>query len=209
MFSRFEGNIYVETDAQHYAMFGPITEKDGIRVVAVNDDDHYTLTSRCAKEWLDLKEISKEKLKVYNDIRIKSAGQSTHITNSPNENYSWLSTYTNGSKKSSILQLDDDTSVYTSKSFPSRLAMVIMSENVVIFIHFDGFVSMRTMNCLYPNEKLLVRELKKINSRKRMYCCFSRSSEKHSATYPFNEPEFYFEQNMKQHTLKGNFLHKY
>lgn len=215
-FVKMNRNIYVETDPKHYALFGQVMDKDGPRVIMVNGDDHYSLRSRCGKEWQDLEEVGDARLSNYVAIReasLKVSSPSPALSNIPSQEFSWSDTLTTTDKKKSpITRLDDDTLVYSSKYFPGWLARVIISGDVVIFVHYDGDILMRTKNCLYPSEKILVRGLEEINveGEKRSSCLFPlrkvQSLKKYLADHPINEQEFYFEQDMKRHTMKGSWM---
>lgn len=73
------------------------------------------------------------------------------------EDYFWSDSFTEGvdvGEQPVVRKIDDNTLVYASEYFPSFLARVIISENVVIYVQYNGVVTIKTMNCLYLNEFL-------------------------------------------------------
>lgn len=50
-----------------------------------------------------------------------------------------------------------------SRYFPDELAKVVIGGNLVTFVHYDGKVVMKTMNCLNINEKILIEGILEID----------------------------------------------
>lgn len=48
--------------------------------------------------------------------------------------------------------------------FPGNLAKVIISDVLIIFIHYDGNITAKTIECLGPNERILIKGLNKIDT---------------------------------------------
>lgn len=66
-------------------------------------------------------------------------------------------------KEFSVVRLDSNTVAYSSQYFPEELAKVIISGNVIVFAHYDGNVRIKTTECLYNNEKILIDGIKKLD----------------------------------------------
>lgn len=203
-FVKNNGNIYVETDEKHYAMFGQVMDTNGeVLIVAIDGQNYYSL--KCDSCETDSKVLEKGKpdyVKDYGIIRadyLKIDTECPAISNIPTKEYSWSTTFIPNEKKAySVTRLDDSTLVYSAKSFPNRLARLIISGDVVIFVHYDGHIALKTIKCLNSNERTLLNGIGKIKSGGKIAAIFSPSEEKTLKKYwkkhPINEQEFNFEQ---------------
>lgn len=160
-FTKNRGKVFVETDPEHFAMYGQVTDKDGVRVIVVDRNNHYYQTSKCESEWERLKDINQDHARDYRKIRDEYStikGESPEISKIPSERYTWS---TNLSKqddvKYSAVRLDYNTVVFSSRFFPGDLAKLIYSGDLVIFVHYDGRVIIKRWDCMYLNEKILIR----------------------------------------------------
>lgn len=59
-FATNDGKIYVETDEKHFGLYGQVTDKDGVRIIAVNGNRYHYLTSNCVKQEEDVKDVNKD-----------------------------------------------------------------------------------------------------------------------------------------------------
>lgn len=197
-FSKIHDKIYVETDLQHYALYGQVTDKDGIRVIAVNGNTRAHQTAKCDADWNSMDKIDKDYSSIreaYLDVREKCLEASSK----PKKSCIWSDTFTSDQKDYSTVRLDEDTVVYSSKYFPAELAKVIISGNVVIFVHYDGLVALKTKNCLYLNEKKLIAGIYKAEgSGNKLAGIFHPKGDgaikKHIKSSEFNEEKFNLEQ---------------
>lgn len=210
-FVKLQGKVYVETDANHYAMYGQVADKDGTRVVVVNDNDHHYVTSKCDHTWEDLREIDKRRVEDYGKVRennLKVQTKSRAETGVYSDTYLWSDTYSDKPTEWSATVLGEDTVAITSKYFPPKLAKVIACGPIVIFIHVDGSIRMKTVNCLQPNEQNLLDGLRTINyndDKKKSF--FSTSADEKLRKYikknPIDEYRFYNEQDYMTTFTKG------
>lgn len=162
MFGKIEGKIYAETDSDHFAMFGQVTDRDGIRVIAVDHQGQFHLTSKCESGWKDTKKLDKSVLQSYAQIRDVYMQEKRDPSESP-RSYTWSDTLSSDQKGFAAVRLDPDTIAYSSQYFPEGLARVIISGNVVTFVHYDGKVRIKTTKCLYLNERILVEGIRKLD----------------------------------------------
>lgn len=197
-FVKSKGRIYVQTDKRHYALFGQVKDNDGIRIIVVNGKIRYYLTSGCKTGMHDL---SSQDVNEYFEAGyeyMKVDQKSPMLSNIPTDKYSWSDTISDERKEFSIVKLDEETLVFTSKYFPNGLAKVIMSGDVVIFVYPDGQLVMKTMPCLYKNEKRLIDGIKKIDTSGKKYNIFSSNTDKalkiYLKFYPINVDDFSEEQ---------------
>lgn len=156
------GKIYAETDEKHYAMYGQVKDKDGVRIESASEDGQYYLTSKCESSWTDIKKIDEHTLSSYHQIRENFLA----LTKGPEESpdfYIWSDEFSNNQRGFSAVRLDPQTVVYGSQYFPSVLARVIISGQLAAFVHYDGNVRMKTLYCLCENEKIFIDGLKRIN----------------------------------------------
>lgn len=201
-FSKINGKIYVETDPFHYAMFGPVKDKDGLRIVAINGNDHYHQTSKCndvKTSLLGLKDKQQEQYRQVRDAFLEETRECPAISGTPTKGYIWSGTYfSDETPEYSAVRLDDETVVYSSQYFPKNLARVIISRYKVIFIHYDDDVIMKDLACLYINEKILIDGIRKIDvDRKRNSLIYPKGEnalKKHLKSHPIDEANFRNEQ---------------
>lgn len=199
-FVKLNGNIYVETDTDHYAFHGEKEVEGGVQIIAVAGNSRFQLlTSNCEDEW---KLFSKEpKLKDYREFRDKYLEVNQECpakTGIDSNTYSWSETFSSDQEEYSIVKLDPRTIVYSSSYFPKELAKVIISGDVIVFVHYNGLVSLKTTKCLYLNEQILYEAIKKIDTSEKKKSIFSASGEKAMGKYlnshKINELNFNSEQ---------------
>lgn len=202
-FSKINEKIYLETDMHHYAMFGQIKDNEEIRIIAVNGPTQYYQASKTC-------ESGRTKLiRNHNNIRqvyLSVYNKCPKITKIPTECFTWSEDFPSDRKlEYSSFKLDDNTVAYSSKSFPSKLAKVIISGDLVAFIHYDGYVALKTKNCLYRNERILLDGINKTNEKR--FVLFSLKGDeiikRHLSAKAFNEIKFNLEQEYyKTYTLE-------
>lgn len=165
-FTKIGSKIYAETDPEHFALFGPITVEDPI--VSADRDGHYVLNLDCHVDKLSIKDIDEATLELYKDIRVHFMAEKRGPDKS-SRSFTWSDNFSdNEKKKFSAVRLGQNTVVYTSEYFPKGLARVIIYEELVIFVHYDGRVVMKTIHCLFINEKILIDGIQMIDpDRKR------------------------------------------
>lgn len=208
-FSKYKHNIYVETDETHYAMYGPVTDKEtgAIRIITMSPLGKYYLTSDCDSHWTDLKDIKDDLLESYQKTRVNYLKEKRGAAVSP-QSYVWSDTYSSDKREFSAIKVDSRTTVYSSNVFPSELARVIVSGNVIIFAHYDGTLTMKTRNCLYRNEKILLAGIEKMDpdSQKTIFSSTGEKAlRKHLKSNPISETAFDNEQSyMKTYTTEEN-----
>lgn len=200
-FAKVNGRIYIETDEQHYAMFGQVTDNDGVRVVVVNGDTQYQQNSKCLAERTELKEVDPEHLKSYAEIRVnylRDSRKKINIFGNGTGNRRWSANISTDKSHYLASMIDHNIVAYASPYFPSKLARVIMDADVVMFVHKNGYIAMKTINCLLPNEKILVKGIKKINTGDhlipRMAPVGDGTLDKYLRKHPIDESKFYTEQ---------------
>lgn len=209
-FTKHGGKMFVETDSKHYAMYGQVTDMFGVRVVVVSDNNHYFQTSNCEKKWQDLDSINQEHLKGYKKIReeySKFKDESPSISGIPTDSYTWSNTFSKEEREYSEERLDDNTLVFSSKYFPGNLAKLISSGNIVIFVYYDGRVVLKTLDCLYLNEKILIRGINRSLINRSKLSLFSSTGDNALRKYleksGINEEKFELEQKfIKTYTSK-------
>lgn len=161
-FSVIGGRIYAETDQDHFAIFGQTKDKDGARIVSVDEDGQYLLKGNCDSDWTRLENVDAATKFGYNGIRTNHLAE-TRIPKESPCSYVWSDSFSSDQRDFSVVRLEPQTIVYSSQFFPSKLAKVVISGNVVVFVHYDGTVRMKYKHCLYLNEKILIEGLQKIN----------------------------------------------
>lgn len=198
-FAKMDGKIYVQTDSQHYAMFGHVKDDYGVRIIAVNGMSRNHMTSRCETGWKDLH--TDYNANTYHNVIPTFLGvkeRSPAISGVPTNKYLWSETFSSEHTEYSALRLDDWTIVYTSSYFPGDLAKVILAGNVVIFVHHSGDIVMKTGNCLADNEKTLITGIKKIDLSGKKSTWFKSKGEDALKSYlkshPINVSQFNTEQ---------------
>lgn len=157
--------IYVETDPQHYAFYGEYQKKNKPTIVAVIGEHRIRLSAFCEVQCDYLERVEEKVIENYGRIReryLKEENLSDAISKTPSAGYKWSATFSEDTKKFSVTRLDESTVAYSSKYFPNKLATVIVSGKVVIFIHYDGRVTMKTKECLFANENKLFEGILKI-----------------------------------------------
>lgn len=88
--------------------------------------------------------------------------------------------------------------MFGSKHFPSQIARVLISHELIIFVHYDGTVRMKTDNFLDPNESILIERLKKVEieaSKSLSLSSPEKALERHLKRSAFDEGSFDLEQN--------------
>lgn len=198
-FAKRNGKIYVETDPKHYAFNGQVSDEPVMRIIAVDDEGQYRFTSECDLSWTEYKKIGANSLKKYSRLR--------GIYMRPKEDrrekggdYVWTESFAEGEKaeqQQAVKDMGDNTFIYASEYFPSFLARVIISGDVVIYVKYNGQVRMKTIKCLYLNEKIFIEGIKKINPDKRMIPLLSSKADKvfrrHLKSNKFHEGYFKLE----------------
>lgn len=198
IFSKISGDIYVQTDDKHYAFYGQTKDEDGIRVIRVTEDSYYYQKSNCERFRKDLDRVDGKELNKHVLIRGNWLAEKRGPETSPGS-YTWSHNFSDGEKKFSVIRLDTKTVVYCSAHFPGDLAIVIITGNVVIFAHYDGNITLKTRNCLYNNEKILLAGIDQIDINKGDKVGLFGSSgdkplKKHIKLYPISELGFGLEQ---------------
>lgn len=183
-----DNKIYVETDSEHYAMFGQYKNKHGPVIIAVYGEHTYQLKANCEKEYHPLDEVSKDLLDNYARLR------GIYLKD---KSMAWSNTFSSDKREFSVVKFKDSTVIYSSKFFPSKIAKVIISGDVVIFVHYDGHVTMKTVKCLKANERKLFNAIKKIGTEKCNPSCFSLKDSPmrvYLKVHKLNEEHLYDEQ---------------
>lgn len=117
-FTKNYDNIYVATDSSHFALYGPIRDKNGIRAVAINGQTRYYQTSKCETDWDSLDKV-KSDYNLNKEQFSKIQNKCPAITNKPTNSYTWSDTLSNESKEYSAVKIDDNTILYVfNKIFP-------------------------------------------------------------------------------------------
>lgn len=200
-FSKYDGWIYAETDQFHYALYGQITDNDGIRIISVDEGDHFYQKSNCESKWQELNKIDPDYVPMYKRIRETYLKLDESRKNSPGA-YTWHEYFYEDMKEFSAVRIDDETVIISSKYFPGRLAKVIISGDIIVFVHYDGRVRIKTNKCLSLNEKILISGINKINLEGKKSSCFHFSNDKPLKTYmksqSFNSAGFDLEQNFSK-----------
>lgn len=196
-FTKIDGNMFVETSPEKFAMFNQIKDEARTRITTFDTQGQYSLSSDCDTEWNKINKIDEKTLSSYREIREKYLAEKRSPAESP-QSFTWSVTYSSDQKEYSVMKLDANTIVYSSKFFPNKLAKVIISEGVIIFAHYDGTLTMKTINCLFSNEKILMEAIKKIDLNGKKSSIFSSKGEKalrnHLESKPFSERYFNLEQ---------------
>lgn len=164
-FTKMGDKIYVETDPQHYAIFGQYQDEHGNMIVAVNDEHQYKLGTTCEKKWQNIKDLNGEELDNYKEIREKFLAEkrkSPILSKTSTDSYTWSDTFSTEDRNFSVMRLDGSTVVYSSRYFPSKLARIIISGEIIISIRFDRSVVMKSMHCSTEKEKLLYETIKRV-----------------------------------------------
>lgn len=162
-FTKIGGRIYAETDPEHYAMFGQVKKNNAIQIVSANKEGHYRLKPDCDRDWLSIEKIDEATLKAYKRLRDNYLAEKRGPRESP-ESYTWTDSFSSDDKREfSAVRLDPNTVVYSSEYFPEGLARVLISGNLVTFVHYDGRVVIKNMQCLYINERILIDGIEKID----------------------------------------------
>lgn len=143
-------------------MYGQVTDRDGIRIIVVGANNHYYQTSKCENKWEDLQDINQDHVRDYRKISEKYSvikEESPEISKVPTERYTWSTNLSKDDAKYSAIRLDDTTLVFSSKYFPGDLAKLIYSGGLRIFVHYDGRVILKRWDCMYLNEKILIKAI--------------------------------------------------
>lgn len=196
--------VYIETDSQHYAIFKPIDDEYG-DIVVVDGNIRYSTYKKCDINKVELDKVEDGKIDDFAELKeelLKVSGQSKIETGVPTKSYSWTHTFSNDRIEYSAIRLDRDTVIFSSKYFPKSLARVIIINEVgrglVIFVHYDGRISMKLHDCLFPNEWDLVRGIKQIDVDGRHTTFFSavgdKALKKYLRKHPISEADFGIEQ---------------
>lgn len=194
-FTKLGDRVYAETDPQHYAMYGDYRNSQGIVIIAMNGKDHHKFYSKCDYKWTPLDELDKEVLEDIGKRReryLEEKGESPSISNTKTDSYTWSDEFSKDDRKFSVVKLDDNTKVYSSRYFPKELARVIISGDVVISIRYDGHVGMKTKKCLAANERTVYKAIKSIRSN--IALMKDTPLRVHLATHKINESDLYDEQ---------------
>lgn len=208
-FSKIGYRVYVETDPQHYALYGQVSDKQGFRAIAVNGDTLAYQTKECDTDWSSMSKIKKD----YSEIRgahLEVRNKSPAISNTPTQSYIWTDTLSSDKEDYSEVKLDDKTFVVSSKYFPSKLAKVIISDDVFIFVHNDGRVALKTEECLFLNERILVAGIYRDYSGQWPILLPStrgKALKKHLSSKKFNEDKFNSEQEYYKTYTSGEIDH--
>lgn len=190
--------FYVETDNRHFSAGGKQ------KVAVVDGDGHVQLSANCDVSrkspinWLNpsgdnkdnLQEYYKIRGKLYDEIRANIGSRDT---------YDWSDSFSAKKKEYSLHRLPDDSSVFSSSYFPAKLARVVIGNDLVIFVGYDGRVLVKPNKCLLKNEQILISGVKKINREEKTFCLFpnckpDKALKKYLQANPFDEIEFYKEQ---------------
>lgn len=206
-FSKIFDHIYVATDSAHFALYGPIKDKDGIRAVAVNGQTRYYQTPKCETDWNSLDEVKMD-YNLNKEQFSKIQNKCPAITNKPTNSYTWSDTLSNASQEYSAVKIDDDTLVYSSAYFPSKLAKVIFSGDLVFFVHYNGFIALKLKGCLYINERILINGIDKMVKSANGLSLFSSPDKvfkKYLKSKRFDENKFKSEQEYCKTYTKKDF----
>lgn len=190
-FSRVDWKIYAETDSKHFALFGQVQDMHGTRIVSVDEKGQHYLTSKCETGWEGIEKLDETTLSRYNGIR------KYYLVP---RSFTWSHNISGDEKEFICDKIDEpgyETRVFASTYFPSKLARVLISHELITFVHYDGTVRMKTDNCLGPNESILIEGLKKVQiEAKKSFPLSSpeKALKKHLQRSPFDEGSFNLEQ---------------
>lgn len=195
--------LYVETDPFHYAMYGPVKDPNGeVRIVAINNPAYYQQTFRC----LDVRTSfpgrlrdDEDELRKVRDVFLAESRECPAASGKPTDSFIWSGTFfSDEARKYSAVRLNDNTVVYSSQYFPTGLARVIISDHIMIFIHYDDTITMKYEKCLCRDEKILINGIKKIDVDGKKISPFYPKEDKalknHLKSHPIDETEFKLQQ---------------
>lgn len=96
---------------------------------------------------------------------------------------------------------------YSTKYFPSKLAKVISSGDLVFFVHHNGFIALKLKRCLYINERILINGIDKMEKSANSLSLFSPDNvfKRHLKSKKFNEEKFESEQEYCKTYTKEDF----
>lgn len=164
-FSRNNNQLYAETDENHFAIYQEAMDKSGFQISIVNSQSLHTLTHDCQVHSEPINSIGKNAWSEFSRIRSNFFKGWKRPIESPGR-YTVSATFSAGeSRHYYTKRIDDETIFYASKYLPSTIAKVIISSapKVVVFVHYNGDVTMKSTNCLYDNERELVKGLQEID----------------------------------------------
>lgn len=165
-FTKKSDKFYIETDDQHYAIYAKVPSST-IRTVVINKDMITLLRSNCQGETVALSELKGVSKEAFDDLRsnfLKVTAADPITLKTLSDEYTWSGAFQNqGSDGFSLRKLDSDTIVYSSDRFPTRLARVIISRNLIFFVHYDGVLT-KEENCLMENERGLIEGVRRIKT---------------------------------------------
>lgn len=205
-FSKRGEQIYVGTDSKHYAMYGQLMGGDGVTIIAIDDNDRNELTSKCDFKRTKLNELDKETRKSYKELRsVLIQDPAKTLVRSFSAlfcSFIWQRAFLADSDKLYEQQVFErigtETTVYSSNYFPDWLARVIISGQVISFVHYSGTVVMKTLNCLYRFERIFIEGIKQIDTSGKKRLFFRSSLDKvlkqHLHRNSFDEGQFKLEQ---------------
>lgn len=162
-FTKIGWKVYAETDPEHFAMFGQVRDQYGLRIVSADKEGHYHLKPDCKYEWKSIDKIDEATLRSYRGVRENYLAEKRGPKESP-DSYTWTDSFSSDDKREfSAVRLDSKTVVYSSGYFPKELARVVINGNLIVFVHYDGRVVMKTRICTYTNEEILLGGIQKID----------------------------------------------
>lgn len=197
--NRVTDMFHIGINAEHFAIYAR-AEASPTRVVAVNGNKIIITEATCKTEIHDANE---RRLNDYIGLRnafMRKANKSPAMVTSGTRSYAWSEAISEDEKGFSVTRLDDETVVYASKLFPSKLARIIISGNLYFFVHYDGYSAIKEGGCLLDNEKILIEGVRKIKTTNNQgfISCFHQANDsplkKHLKVHPINEAIFEREQ---------------
>lgn len=201
-FTKIGDKYHIETDTKHYALYAKVSSSP-TRTVVIDGNMITLLRSNCEGETVLPSEIKGATRDDYDDIRgyfLKVKAEDPIKSKKATQKYSWSGDFHKDDEEFSLRKLDHDTVVYSSQLFPSKLARVIISENLIFFVHYDGYVMIKEENCLMENERSLIEGIKKIkiDQGKGITSCFHPTNDqalkKYLKTHPIDGGMFEREQ---------------
>lgn len=167
--SKDGSGMYVETNPKQFAIFKQFVDEDGVQIIVVDEKGQKQINQvkiNCKNDWKNIDYLKQNTLKAYGKLREHYWAIKAGLKESPTS-YTWSDNISSKQKSYSAVRLDPDTLIVSSRHLPEMLARVIVSGQVVIFVHYEGSVIMKTMKCLLPNERILIGAIMKIEPDKK------------------------------------------
>lgn len=161
------GAHFIDTNPHNYAFSGP----SNYRTVSINGNKFNLTTASCQTTSKDIQTLSlpekymlnNELLQYYNidtapiEQQIRSTRFSMDGSTSQTSRGNSDILISNGI---SISKSDESNFSISKRDLPNNIARVFVMRDVVAFVHYDGLVKMTPVDCLQPDQQLLLERLK-------------------------------------------------